>query len=296
MTASVVRIAVLPIAGLGTRFLPATKSIPKELIPIAGRPLVQYAVEEALESGIERCVLVTSPGRDGALRHFQSDPVLEGALTAQGKDSELALVRSIAGYGDAVVAVEQPEPLGLGHAVGCAFGEVGKGASCAVLLPDDLVMAKKPCIAQLLEVHARFGGTVLGIVEVEPDDVRKFGILDPGEEDGPVVEVRGLIEKPEPSAAPSRLAVVGRYVLGSRTLDSITSTLPGAGGEIQLTDAIASTIGVNPVHGFKFQGRRFDCGHRAGAIEAELVVALDDPEIGHDVAVMLRRVQGENPA
>lgn len=292
MTAAAVRTAVLPAAGLGTRFLPATKAVPKELLPVAGRPLVQYAVEEALAAGIGRCVLVTAPGRDLALRHFRPDPALEKSLRDRGRTDMLRLVEGVAAHAGAVTAVEQPEPLGLGDAVrlGAAAAD---GGPCAVLLPDDLVLSETPCIAQLLEAHARLGGTVVGVTEVGPEEVGKFGILDPGADDGSVVEVRGLVEKPSPERAPSRLAVVGRYVLAPAVLAALAETGPGAGGEIQLTDAIAATVGREPVHGLRFRGRRFDCGSKVGAIEAEVAVALADPELAPGVRAALARVEGE---
>lgn len=290
MTAGAVRTAVLPVAGLGTRFLPATKAVPKELLPVAGRPLVQYAVEEALAAGIERCVLVTAPGRDLALRHFRPDPLLEKTLRDRGRTDALRLVEGTSARADAVTAVEQPEPRGLGDAVLRAAAEVGEGP-CAVLLPDDLVLADTPCIAQLLEAHARLGGTVVGVTEVAAGEVRKYGIVDPGG-GGSVVEVRGLVEKPAPEQAPSRLGVVGRYVLAPAVLAALAGVGPGAGGEIQLTDAIAATLGREPVHALRFRGRRFDCGSKMGAIEAEIAVALADPELAGGVRAALARAEG----
>lgn len=291
MTGGPVRTAVLPVAGLGTRFLPATKAVPKELLPVFGRPLVHYAVEEALAAGIERCVLVTAPGRGLALDYFRPDPALERALRERGNADALRLVEEVAARADAVAAVEQPEPLGLGDAVRRAAAEVGE-APCAVLLPDDLVLAGTPCIAQLLEAHARLGGTVVGVAEVAPEETGKFGIVDPGSDDGSVVEVRGLVEKPPPGRAPSRLGVVGRYVLAPAVLAALADVAPGAGGEIQLTDAIAATIGREPVHGLRFRGRRFDCGSRVGAVEAEVAVALADPEFADGVRAALARAGG----
>ena len=275
--------AVLPVAGLGTRFLPATKAVPKEMLPVAGRPLVQYAVEEAVAAGLERVVLVTAPGRCLALRHFEADPGLEAALAARGLSRARAELRALPALGRRLEAVEQAEPLGLGHAVGCATRTLEPGP-CAVLLPDDLVLGPVPCLRQLLDVHARLGGTVLAVMELPAAEVGKFGVVVPGRDDGRVVEVRGLVEKPAPGTEPSRLAVVGRYVLSPAVCAALPGLDPGHGGELQLTDAIAASVGAVPVHAVRFEGRRFDCGSPAGMAAAGVAAALADPALGRDVA------------
>ena len=270
--------AVLPVAGLGTRFLPATKVVPKEMLPVAGRPLVQHAVEEAVAAGLERVVLVTAPGRDLALRHFEADPELEAALAALGSRLE---------------AVEQAEPLGLGHAIGCATRSLGPGP-CAVLLPDDLVLGPVPCLRQLLDVHERLGGTVLAVMELPAAEVGKFGVVVPGRDDGRVVEVRGLVEKPAPGTEPSRLAVVGRYVLSPAVCAALPGLTPGHGGELQLTDAIAATVGEAPVHAVRFEGRRFDCGSPAGMAAAGVAATLADPALRRAVAASVQELLADH--
>ncbi len=270
--------AVLPVAGLGTRLLPATRVVPKELFPVAGRPLVQYAVEEAVAAGLDRVVLVTAPGRSLVLRHFEADPAMEAVLGARGRSKALAEVRALAALGGRLEAVEQAEPLGLGHAVGCATRILPPGP-CAVLLPDDLVLGPVPCLRQLLDVHARLGGTVLAVCELPASEVGKFGVVDPGRDDGTVIEVRGLVEKPLPGTEPSRLGVVGRYVLSAAACAALPDLTPGRGGERQLTDAIAETVGKVPVHAVRIAGRRFDCGSPAGLVAAGVAAALHDPEL-----------------
>jgi len=282
-----VRTAVLPIAGLGTRFLPATKAVPKEMLPVAGRPLVQYAVQEALDSGIERVVLVAAPGRDLALQHFARDRELEAALAARGRSRAQAEVRMLPTLGERLTAVEQAEPLGLGHAVGCATQAFGPGPY-AVILPDDLVLGNVPCLRQLLDVHDQLGGTVLAVTSLPREELRKVGVVAPGVDDGTVVEVQGLVEKPAPGMEPSQLAVVGRYVLAPEVCAALPTLVPGAGGELQLTDAIAATIGATPVHAVRFEGRRFDCGNPAGMVAAGVAVTLADPSLSEVVATSVR--------
>ncbi len=282
-----VRTAILPVAGLGTRFLPATKAVPKEMLPVAGRPLVQYAVQEALDSGIERVVLVAAPGRDLALRHFARDQELEAALAARGRSQAQAEVRMLATFGERLTAIEQAEPLGLGHAVGCATRALGPGPY-AVILPDDLVLGHAPCLRQLLDVHDRLGGTVLAVTSLPPEELRNFGVVAPGVDDGIVVEVQGLVEKPAPGSEPSQLAVVGRYVLSPEVCAALPTLAPGAGGELQLTDAVAATIGTTPVHAVRFEGRRFDCGNPTGMVAAGVAVALADAARSAAVATSVR--------
>ncbi len=284
--------AVLPVAGLGTRFLPATKVVPKEMLPVAGRPLVQYAVEEAVAAGLGKVVLVMAPGRDLALRHFASDPELEAALEARGHS--FAEIRALAELANRVRAVEQAEPLGLGHAVACALSEAGPGP-CAVLLPDDLILGDVPCIRQLLDVHAQLGGTVLAVMELPADTAKNFGVIEPGFERAGIVEVRGLVEKPAQGTEPSRLAVVGRYVLSQEACAALPSLAPGHGGELQLTDAIASTIGTEPVYAVRFAGQRFDCGNPVGLATASVEVLLRDPRYFDAAEDALRSLLSGHP-
>ncbi len=279
--------AVLPVAGLGTRFLPATKVIPKEMFPVAGRPLVEYAVEEVVAAGIDRVVLVTPPGRCLALEHFAADPALEAALGARGRAEARSGLQALAALGERLEAVEQAEPLGLGHAVGCAVRMLPPGP-CAVGLPDDLVVGPVPCLRQLLDVHARLRGTVLAVTEVPASEVGRFGVVDPGRDDGTVIEVRGLVEKPAPGTEPSRLAVVGRYVLAPAVCAALPGLTPGYGGELQLTNAIAQTIGAAPVHAVRISGQRFDCGSPAGLVAAAAAAALRDSKLRAPVAESLQ--------
>ncbi len=285
--------AVLPVAGLGTRFLPVTKSVPKEMLPVAGRPLIHYAVEEAFAAGVEKVVLVTAPGRNLALEYFAADPGLEAALTARGRLRARDAIRTVAGFAARIDSVEQPEPLGLGHAISCAADRIGAGAG-AVLLPDDLVLGRVPSLRQLLDVHAGMGGTVLAVTELPADELVKFGVIEPGADDGTVAEVRGVVEKPAPGTEPSRLAVIGRYVLAPEVFEALPAVVPGQGGEVQLTDAIASTIGATPVHAVRIEGQRFDCGSPAGMVAAGLAVATEDPELRGPVLAAARHLVAQD--
>lgn len=287
--AASVRTAVFPVAGLGTRFLPATKAVPKELLPVVDRPVLQYAVAEALEAGVERLVFVTSPRKPSIAAHFDPDPALEASLEAGGKRALLDTVRGILPPGVSCHYVQQPEPLGLGHAVLCAEPEV-RGDPFAVILPDDLVRSDGPgCLAQMLAAHRTTGAAVLSVQPVSDEDCRRYGIVAPGADMGGHPRITGLVEKPAPEDAPSRLGVVGRYLLPRRVFEALRGLAPGAGGEIQLTDGIAVLLDEMPVVAFRFEGTRYDCGSHLGFIRATVDEALSRPELATELREHLRR-------
>jgi UTP--glucose-1-phosphate uridylyltransferase len=286
---SAVRTAVFPVAGLGTRTLPATKAVPKEMLPVVDRPLIEYAVEEARAAGIERFVFVTARGKSAMEDHFDHAPDLEQQLEAKGKSKELAAVRRSVLPPGSISYVRQQEPLGLGHAVWCARAVVGD-APFAVLLPDDLIRAETPCLKQLVDAHADVGGNVVATVDVPRDQTDRYGILDVTDDDGRLAAAKGLVEKPDPQDAPSTLSIIGRYVLDPSVMTELARQEPGKGGEIQLTDAMARTIGQVPFHGLRFEGRRFDCGNKAGYVEAILHYALDHPDTAEQVRAQLREL------
>jgi UTP--glucose-1-phosphate uridylyltransferase len=269
-----VRTAVFPVAGRGTRFLPATKASPKEMLPIVDKPLVQYAVEEAIAAGVTRLVFVTGSSKRAIEDHFDRDPELERALAASGKQELLEVVRAILPRGVSCVYIRQGEPLGLGHAVLCARPAVGD-EPFYVHLPDDLIRASTGCLAQLGEHHGRHGASVIAVQEVPAERTRDYGIVAVDADH----RLQQIVEKPAPEAAPSRLAVVGRYLLKPRIFDILEATGSGAGGEIQLTDGIARLLKEEPVYALPFAGRRYDCGSKLGYLEATVDYAMDDPAI-----------------
>jgi UTP--glucose-1-phosphate uridylyltransferase len=272
-----VRKAVFPVAGLGTRFLPATKAMPKEMLTVVDRPLIQYAVDEAREAGIEQMIFVTGRGKGALEDHFDISFELEATMKARGKSLEpLAPTRFPAG---AIVSVRQQEPLGLGHAVWCARDIVGD-EPFAVLLPDDLMVGAPGCVAQMVEAYNKVGGNIVCVQEVPRDKTASYGVITPGAADGRLTEVRGLVEKPKPEDAPSNLAVVGRYILQPEIMRILDDKETGAGGEIQLTDAMAKLIGTQPFHGLTFQGERHDCGEKIGFVLANLALALGRDDTG----------------
>lgn len=276
---SAVEIAVLPVGGMGTRFLPATKSVAKELLPVVDRPLLQYAVDEARAAGIEQFVLVTARGKASLADYFDVAGELVRTLEERGKDRELAILAETQLPPGAVISTRQQQPLGLGHAVWCARHVVGR-RPFAVLLPDEFLHdPAAPCLRQMVEAHARLGGNLLAVMEVPEDQTSRYGIVDPGATDGRITEVRGLVEKPAPGTAPSRLAAVGRYILQPDVMDVLGEGRRGAGGEIQLTDAMAELIGRQPFHALTFTGQRFDCGDKAGHVIANVAIALERPDI-----------------
>ena len=272
-----VRKAVFPVAGLGTRLLPATKSIPKEMVTIVDRPLIQYAVDEAREAGIEQLIFVTGRGKSALVDYFDQAYELEATLKAKGKSLDI-LEPSNAKFGE-VVTVRQQQPLGLGHAVWCARHIVGD-EPFAVLLPDELMLGTPNCLAQLVEAYDKVGGNVVAALEVADSETHKYGIVDPGETHGALTEIRGLVEKPEPGTAPSNLMLPGRYILQPQVMRALDAKERGAGGEIQLTDAMARLIGQQPFHACRFEGERYDCGSAAGFVIANIAVALQREDVG----------------
>ncbi len=281
-----VRKAVFPVAGLGTRFLPATKAVPKEMLTVVDRPLIQYAVEEAREAGIEQMIFVTGRGKSALEDHFDIAYELEAVMRGRGKSLDvLDSTRMPAG---AIVSVRQQEPLGLGHAVWCARDIVGD-EPFAVLLPDDLMVGDPGCLAQMVEAYERVGGNIVCVEEVPEDRTASYGIVAPGERAGRLTEVRGLVEKPQPAEAPSNLGIVGRYILQPEVMRILDNKERGAGGEIQLTDAMAKLIGEQPFHGLTVTGERHDCGDKIGFVKANIALALKR----EDVAPAVRRFLAE---
>jgi len=272
-----VRKAVFPVAGLGTRLLPATKTIPKEMITIVDRPLIQYAVDEAREAGIEQLIFVTGRGKSALVDYFDQAYELEATLTAKSKSLDV-LGPSNATFGE-VVTVRQQQPLGLGHAVWCARHIVGD-EPFAVLLPDELMFGKPNCLAQMVEAYEKVGGNLVAALEVPDSETSKYGVIDPGSTEGRLTEIRGLVEKPAAGTAPSNLMLPGRYILQPEVMRALDAQEKGAGGEIQLTDAMAKLIGQQPFHAYKFEGERYDCGSAAGFVIANLAMALERRDVG----------------
>jgi UTP--glucose-1-phosphate uridylyltransferase len=273
-----VRKAVFPVGGLGTRFLPATKAMPKEMLPVVDKPLIQHVVDEARHAGIEEFIFVTGRGKRAIEDHFDHSFELEHELQTRGAGDAIAMLAGTRTEPGSMAYVRQIEPLGLGHAVWCARNLVGD-EPFAVLLADDLILGEASCIDELIEVHAERGGNVVAVMEVPPDRVSSYGIVAPGADDGRVVEVNGLVEKPPVGEAPSNLAVVGRYVLEPEIFDVLAMGVRGAGGEIQLTDAIDNVIDRSPVHGVRFSGTRYDCGEKVGLLEASIAYALSREDL-----------------
>ena len=271
------RKAVFPVGGLGTRFLPATKAMPKEMLPVVDRPLIQYAVDEAIEAGIEQIIFVTGRGKSAIEDHFDIAYELEATMTARGKSLEILDNTRLAP--GAISYVRQQEPMGLGHAVWCARDIVGD-EPFAVLLADDLMIGKPGCLKQMVDAYAKLGGNLICAQEVPEDQTHLYGVITPGARDGAITEVRGLVEKPKPGTAPSNLSVIGRYILQPEVMRVLETQGKGAGGEIQLTDAMARMIDGQPFHGVTFDGRRYDCGDKAGYVQANLAVALSRDDIG----------------
>jgi UTP--glucose-1-phosphate uridylyltransferase len=283
-----VRKAVFPVGGMGTRFLPATKAMPKEMLPVVDKPLIQYAVEEAQAAGIEEFIFVTGRGKTAIEDHFDHSIELENILNEKGKTAEVRLVSGPMLQPGQVAYTRQQEPLGLGHAVWCARELVGN-EPFAVLLADDLVMAQTPCLKQMIDSFEKTRGNIVAVVDVPKENTNRYGIVDTGTEDGALVEVKGLVEKPEPEDAPSTLSIIGRYVLLPEVFEHLGKKEKGAGGEIQLTDSMAKMIGTSPFHGLRFEGRRFDCGDKAGFYEANLAFALARDDLRDEVSALIKR-------
>jgi len=281
-----VRKAVFPVAGLGTRLLPATKTIPKEMITIVDRPLIQYAVDEAREAGIEQLIFVTGRGKSSLVDYFDRAFELETTMAAAGKSLD-RLEPSNAGFGE-LVTVRQQQPLGLGHAVWCAREIVGD-EPFAVLLPDELMVGQPNCLAQMIEAYGEVGGNVVAALEVPDSETHKYGVIDPGASDGRLTEIRGMVEKPAPGTAPSNLMLPGRYILQPEVMRALDAQEAGAGGEIQLTDAMAKLIGQQPFHAYRFDGERHDCGSAEGFVIANIALALERDDIAPKVRAFLDR-------
>jgi UTP--glucose-1-phosphate uridylyltransferase len=275
-----VRKAIFPVAGLGTRLLPATKTMPKEMLTIVDRPLIQYAVDEAREAGIEQMIFVTGRGKSSLIDYFDLAFELEAAMEKAAKSLD-PLSGSRAGFGE-IVSVRQQRPLGLGHAVWCARHIIGD-EPFAVLLPDDLMVGKPGALKQMIDAYADLGGNIVCAMEVAADKTASYGIITPGAAHGPATEVRGLVEKPCPDEAPSRLAVVGRYILQPEVMAVLEQGKYGAGGEIQLTDGMSELIGRQPFHALKVDAVRHDCGNKAGFVLANLAVGLDCAELAPQI-------------
>ncbi|MGP1396465.1 MAG: UTP--glucose-1-phosphate uridylyltransferase GalU [Inquilinaceae bacterium] len=284
-----IRKAVFPVAGLGTRFLPATKAIPKEMLPVVDRPVLQYAVDEARAAGIEEFIFVSSRGKTVLEDHFDRHFELYDLLEKRGKTDALAEAQSSDLPVAAVTVVRQPEPQGLGHAVWCARHVVGD-EPFAVLLPDDVFMSDPPVLKQMVDAYNDVGGSVVGVVDVPREHTVRYGILDVESDDGRMASVRGMVEKPKPEDAPSTLSIVGRYILQPQVFDFLDRGVKGAGNEIQLTDAMASLIGVQPFHGLRYGGQRFDCGDKAGFVAANVAFALARDDLGPKVRALLKGV------
>ncbi|MFT8246890.1 UTP--glucose-1-phosphate uridylyltransferase GalU [Roseomonas sp. BN140053] len=282
------RKAVLPVAGLGTRFLPATKALAKEMLPVVDKPLIQYAVDEARAAGIEQFCFVTGRGKTAIVEHFDVAYELERTLQDRNKDDLLAALRASALPPGSIATVRQQVPMGLGHAIWCARSFVGDDPF-AILLPDDLMMCDTPCTKQLADAYYETGGNVVAVEEVPMERVNRYGVLDIAEDKGRLVSVKGLVEKPPADKAPSNLTIIGRYVVMPEVIGFLSKMEKGAGGEVQLTDAMAKLIPTQPFHGLRYEGRRFDCGDKAGYLEAQIAFALKRPDLADSVREFLPR-------
>ncbi len=286
--------AVFPVAGLGTRFLPATKSIPKEIMTLVDRPLVQYAIDEARAAGIEQFIFVTSRGKGALEDYFDLAPELEQELIRKGRNTLLGELRRTNMASGTIAYVRQHRPLGLGHAVWCARHLISPDEAFAVILPDDVIAADKPCLLQMLEAYRETGGSMVAAMEVPPEKASAYGMLDVREEMGPIISVKGMVEKPEAGRTPSNLAVIGRYLLSPRVLDHLNAGRPASGGEIQLTNAIAKEIEQGgQVHAYRFQGKRFDCGSKAGFLQATVAFGLSRADLREEFSDFLVRMAGK---
>ncbi len=288
-----IRKAVFPVAGLGTRFLPATKAIPKEMLPIIDRPLIQYAVDEAREAGIEQLIFVTGRGKTAIVEHFDVAYELEATMKDRAKALEVLEPTRI--QPGNLVAVRQQVPLGLGHAIWCARAIVGD-EPFAIFLPDELMIGNPGCMKQMVEAYNELGGNVISVLEVPEAEVSNYGVIKPGAQvaghGGAITEVLGLVEKPKREDAPSNLIISGRYILQPEVMRVLEGQEKGAGGEIQLTDAMARMIGTQPFHAVTFAGRRFDCGSKTGFVEATLALALEREDMADEVRAIMKRLLG----
>ncbi|MGB7654277.1 MAG: UTP--glucose-1-phosphate uridylyltransferase GalU [Novosphingobium sp.] len=285
-----IRKAVFPVAGLGTRFLPATKAIPKEMLPIIDRPLIQYAVDEAREAGIDQLIFVTGRGKTAIVEHFDTAFELEATMGERGKGLDVLEPTRI--QPGNLVTVRQQVPLGLGHAIWCARAIVGD-EPFAIFLPDELMIGQPGCMKQMVDAYNEVGGNLISVLEVPEDEVSSYGVIAPGKQNGALTEVLGLVEKPKREDAPSNLIVSGRYILQPEVMRVLESQGKGAGGEVQLTDAMAQMIGQQPFHAVTFAGKRYDCGNKIGFVEATLAIALEREDMRDEVRAMALRLLGE---
>ncbi len=287
--------AVFPVAGMGTRFLPATKSVPKEVLTLVDRPLIQYAIDEARAAGIKEFIFVTARGKSALEDYFDTAPELEAALRKSGKDDLLEILKTTNMDSGAIAYIRQHKALGLGHAVWCARRLIGD-EPFAVMLPDDVIAAEKPCLQQMIEAYEETGGCMVAAMEVPPEKASSYGILDIKEDMGQLVSVKGMIEKPKENP-PSNLAVIGRYILTPKVLQNLNHIKPSAGGELQLTDAIAEEIAKGrEVYGYRFRGERFDCGSKAGFLQATVSFGLARPDLREELSHYLHEVMAQRTA
>ena len=282
--------AIFPVAGLGTRFLPATKSVPKEIMTLVDRPLIQYAIDEARAAGIEDFIFVTARGKSALEDYFDVSPDLEAELERAGKTDLLEILRATNMESGTIAYLRQHKALGLGHAVACARKLIGD-EPFAVMLPDDVIEGQKPCLQQMVEAYQETGGAMVAAMEVSPEQASLYGVLDVAEQTGPLARVKGMVEKPAPGEAPSNLVVIGRYILTPQVLDNLNHVKRGAGGEIQLTDAIAAEIHAGrDVYGYRFDGQRYDCGSKAGFLQATVAFALARDDLREEFADFLTQM------
>lgn len=283
--------AIFPVAGLGTRFLPATKSIPKEILTLVDRPLIQYAIDEARAAGIEEFIFVTSRGKGALEDYFDHSHELEANLKKSGKEALLETLRSTYMESGAIAYIRQHKALGLGHAVWCARRLLSDNEAFAVVLTDDVIQGEPPCLQQMVEAYDETGGSMVATMEVAPEKVSSYGVLDVAEDMGAIVRAKGMVEKPKAGTEPSNLAVIGRYILAPTVMRNLNKLKQGAGGEIQLTDAIADEIAEGrDVFGLRFRGQRFDCGSKAGFLQATVAFGLERDELKDEFAEYLHQV------
>lgn len=282
------RKAVFPVAGLGTRFLPATKVMPKEMLPLVDRPLIQHAIEEARDAGIEEFIFITGRAKEMLEEHFDHQPELMATLEARNKTDLIDKLRPTALPEGSLFLTRQAKPLGLGHAIWCARKLVGD-EPFAILLPDDVILGPRGCLAQMMDTYNKVGGNLVAVMDIPREQTASYGILDICDDDGKLIDIKGLVEKPKPENAPSTTSIIGRYILQPAVFDHLAAFEKGAGGEIQLTDAMAKLIGKQPFYGMRYDGQRYDCGSRLGFIEANIAFSLQDPEIGPQVREMLKK-------
>lgn len=281
-----VKTAVFPVAGLGTRFLPATKAIPKEMLTVVDKPLIQYAFEQAVAAGIEHFIFITGRNKEAIINHFDHVYELEETLRVKGKDDLLAASRDWVPPAGEIAFVRQQEPKGLGHAVYCARHFIS--GPFAVILPDELFLSKTPLLKQMVEHYEKVGGNILGVADVPKEHTSKYGIIDPSSDDGTLVGVKGMVEKPSPKQAPSTISITGQYILQPEIFDHLEKGSAGAGGEIQLTDSMQAMIASTPTYGVRFKGKRYDCGSRRGFLQANIAFALANDDLHDDTHKILK--------